>query len=234
MTRSTETPRGTMVREVPANYERRFLLGRVAQQVRGEGDTQKRVIAGLGIVYNSETVIGGDRYGFREVIVPGAFTKSLGADDQRAFFNHDVNLILGRRSAETLKLTEDEQGVHYEIDPPNTSYANDLLESLARKDVTGSSFMFCINRYEWVEAPEGSTDLPLCRILEGDLFELGPVTFPAYEASEASVGMRSKAKELHEQRAQRLAKPPEPTADEIGAVLARAKAAELAVRIASL
>lgn len=234
-------------RAIPDDWDRRFLPGHIALVKRAEGDTAK-IIRGLGVVYNVETVIGGRMWGFREIIRPGAFTTTMTEEDQRAFFNHDVNLILARRSAETLRLAEDDKGVSYEIDPPDTSYANDLIVSLERKDVTGSSFMFSIKKQQWTEPDDNSDELPLREVLEATLYELGPVTFPAYEASEASVGARAKAREFHEGRQQRRSQRSaqivvpampdvavvEATADEIGAIAARAKSAQLRARIAEL
>lgn len=246
MIRRSEAP--LAARAIPDDWDRRFLPGHIDLAARADGETAK-IIRGLGIVYNTETVIGGRMWGFREIIRPGAFTTTMTEEDQRAFFNHDVNLILGRRSAETLRLMDDEKGMRYEIDPPDTYYANGLIVSLERKDVTGSSFMFSIKKQQWTEPDDNSDELPLREVLEATLYELGPVTLPAYETSEASVGARAKAREFHEGRQQRRSQRSsivvpalpvdtpaivEPTADEIGAVAARAKSAQLRMQIAEL
>lgn len=229
--------------------DRRFVKGQIELRADKGANSGKKMIVGRGIVYDVETQIGGSIYGFREIIARGAFTKSLTVEDQRSLFNHDPNLILGRRSAETLRLIEDEQGVGYEVDPPNTSYANDLVESLARRDVTGSSFVFTVSKEEWTWPQDGSEDLPLRRVLEGEIYELGPVTFPAYETSEASVAARGKVQEFSEARAKR-SKAPAPAAEPpapadvpaapvvedaaIGVAAARAKALQLRARVAAL
>jgi hypothetical protein len=125
-----------------------------------------------------------ERWGFVEKIAPGAFTKAILNSDTRALINHDPNLILGRKEAETLILKEDKKGLYYEIDPPDTTYANDLMESMRRGDINQSSFGFTVDKEEWDE----TGDVPTRTILEvGELHDVSPVTFPWYEDTESGV-----------------------------------------------
>jgi HK97 family phage prohead protease len=147
---------------------------------------------------------------FRERIEPGAFDQTLGAD-VRALVNHDPNLILGRTLSGTLRLSSDDHGLRYEVDPPQTSYASDLLESVRRGDVTQSSFAFRVIADEW-EPAERSGELPLRRIQQVELFDVSPVTYPAY--TQTSVSARAS------DMAQALAAPPEapPAVDANGVI----------------
>ena len=73
-----------------------------------------------------------DLGGFREVILPGAFKRTLATSEAvRALYNHNADQVLGRVGAGTLRLSEDETGLRFELDLPPTSYANDL----ARKEI---------------------------------------------------------------------------------------------------
>lgn len=223
MTTDTTATKTPSARTIPDDREQRFVRGSVAavRRAAAEGETPAgAIITGAGIVFNKETVIGGRYWGFREIIAPGAFSKSITEEDQRSFFNHDPNLILGRRSSGTLRVVEDEAGVHYEVDAPDTSYSKDLQVSLERKDVTGSSFIFRTIKEEWTEPAEDSDEMPLRRVLEAELYELGPVTFPAYEDSTASVGARSKSEALHEKRTAQRAAAAQPTPEEMAAAQA--------------
>lgn len=157
--------------------ERRSLL----EPVEARTDEGGQKIGGYGAVFNSETVIGGE---FREKIAPGAFAKSIAAD-VRSYFNHNSAMILGRTKSGTLRLKEDERGLSYEVDLPDTQAGRDLRVSMARGDVDGSSFAFRVTRDNW-EMGEG---LPLRTIQEVELYEVGPVTDPAYQ--DASAALRS-------------------------------------------
>ena len=140
-------------------------------------------IKGHAAVFDMESAAG--RY-FREKIAPGAFTASIQADDVRALWNHDPNYVLGRNTAGTLTLTEDERGLAYEIDPPDTQWARDLQVSIKRGDITQSSFGFEVIKQEWVEHKD---ELPLRIIREAKLWDVSPVTYPFYEQTD--VAMRS-------------------------------------------
>jgi HK97 family phage prohead protease len=156
--------------------ERRTAAGTVETRAATAGP---KTIRGYGALFNVETVIGGY---FREQIAPGAFDNVL-ASDVRSLFNHDDNFVLGRVPAGTLTLSADDRGLVYECTPPATRA--DVLESVDRGDVTGSSFSFTVKRDEWTRAATAA-ELPLRTILEVDgLFDVGPVTFPAYEDTTA-------------------------------------------------
>lgn len=149
--------------------------------------SEATVIEGYASVFNSRTSIDG---WYDEEIAPGAFTESLSQNkDVRCLFNHDWNYVLGRTSANTLVLEEDSKGLRFEVTLPNTTFANDLKESMARGDINQCSFGF------WVTGQEEdfSSELPLVRITNVDLWEVSIVPLPAYEDTEAS--LRSKFQE---------------------------------------
>jgi HK97 family phage prohead protease len=116
-------------------------------------------------------------FDFREKIAPGAFKKSLKQDDIRALFNHDANYPLGRNKSGTLKLKEDNEGLYIEIDPPNTTWAKDLQESIRRGDISQMSFGFTVVKDNW-EHIQGKESIRTLQ--EVKLYDVSPVTFPAY------------------------------------------------------
>jgi HK97 family phage prohead protease len=149
-----------------------------------ESDDGKKMVAGHAAVFNVITDIGGM---FREKIAPGAFADTIDGGDIRSLFDHNSALILGRTKSKTLRLWEDESGLRYEVDLPDTQAGRDLRVSMDRGDIDGSSFAFRILKQSWDE----SGDVPLRTIEKVELYEVGPVTFPAYP--EAEVGLRSLA-----------------------------------------
>lgn len=127
-----------------------------------------------------------------ERIMPGCFDGVLKANDCVALFNHNPDYVLGRSTKGTLRLFVDKLGLGYEIDPPDTQTARDLIANLdpAREDVEGSSFSFRCDgdggRVLWAQEKEQEFR-EIYSISE--LIDVGPVTFPAYVATTA--GTRS-------------------------------------------
>ena len=135
-------------------------------------------ISGYAALYGSETTIAGM---FREVIQPGACRAAIGRDDVRALYNHNPDYVLGRPKAGTLTLTEDKHGLKYDVVLPDTAWARDLHVSIKRGDVSQSSFSFRVAQESWVQGA-----LPLRQIHDLELFDVSPVTYPAYEATSVS------------------------------------------------
>jgi HK97 family phage prohead protease len=148
----------------------------------GRGSDRPRV-TGYGAVYYDADKPGTEYALFedlRERLVPGCFDQTLAEDDIRCLFNHDGNMILGRMSAGTLVCRADNTGLNYDVLPPGARA--DVCEAIRRFDVTGSSFSFLCREQRWSELPDGTT---IREVLNAQVFDVGPVCFPAYEATSA-------------------------------------------------
>jgi HK97 family phage prohead protease len=156
-----------------------------------DGDGSPRII-GYAAVFDSMSEPLGFG-GFREIIRPGAFKQATkrGADI-RALVDHDSAKVLGRTRAGTLKLQQDDRGLRMEIDPPDTTYARDLAESLRRGDVSGASFRFEAVKEEW----SGTLEEPLRELKQVNISEVSVVTFPAYPDTEVAMRSLNEWKEL--------------------------------------
>lgn len=148
-------------------------------EIRAADGDAPPVIFGYAAVFNQ---LSENLGGFRERIAPGAFTKAL-SDDVRALFNHDPNIVLGRTRSKTLRLSEDKKGLAIEIDPPSTPAALALMESMRRGDVTQMSFGFQTVKDSW-EVVDGE---PVRTLIEARLFDVSPVTYPAYPQTEVAL-----------------------------------------------
>lgn len=160
--------------------ERRTIATTVEARDAGEGAPWQ--IVGYGLVYNSWS---DDLGGFKERIAPGAADEVLANNpDIRGLINHNPDLILGRTHAGNMRVASDTNGVRYEIDAPDTSYANDLQVSLKRGDINQSSFAFRLSSggAEWTEDAESGLLLRTITKFSG-LFDMSPVTYPAYGAT---------------------------------------------------
>jgi HK97 family phage prohead protease len=131
-------------------------------------------------------VLSEDLGGFRERIAPGAFAKTITSGDVRALFNHDSNIVLGRNKSGTLRLSEDSAGLAFEVDAPQTQLVRDMvLAPIARGDVNQCSFGFYTLQDKWAKI-DGEW---VRTLLEVELFDVSPVTYPAYPQTD--VGVRS-------------------------------------------
>lgn len=121
-----------------------------------------------------------------EAVAAGAFDEVLGqADDVVALRDHNPSLLLGRRSAGTLRLSTDADGLAFEVDLPDTSYANDVRELVRRGDLAGASFGFIPGKDELGHAPDGRqlrTHTSIRRLLD-----VSVVTLPAYDGTDVTL-----------------------------------------------
>lgn len=169
-------------------------------EVRAATAEAPATISGHAAVFNSAAEIGS----FREQIMPGAFKASIGADDVRALFNHDPNYVLGRNTAGTLRMSEDDIGLAIEVDPPDTQWARDLMVSITRGDISQMSFGFCALDETWDYSEDGSATRTLNKV---QLFDVSPVTYPAYADTDVAVRSFNEFREAH---------PPANPSDEAG------------------
>jgi uncharacterized protein len=147
-------------------FEVRILEG---CELRSDG---ARRIKGYAAVFNQ---LSEDLGGFREVLRQGCFKDCLDAGaDVRCLFNHDSGCVLGRRSARTLRLSEDATGLKFACDLPDTQVARDLLESIQRGDISQCSFGFRVNKDKWTDSGTRR------EVHKADVLEVSPVAFPAY------------------------------------------------------
>ncbi len=152
-------------------------------------DADKNEITGYAARFN---VWSEEMWGFKERIHSGAFAKTIKEGDVRLLFNHDPNFILARTSNGTMTLEEDKKGLLYTATLPDTTYAKDLKESIKRGDISQNSFGFRVIKDKW-KISDDKNKLDERTLTEVKLFDVSPVTFPAYP--QTSVKVRTILKE---------------------------------------
>jgi HK97 family phage prohead protease len=169
--------------------EIRTLFHRDNRQIetRLEGDNDKPKIVGYAARFY-DAADPGTEYelwpGLVERIMPGAFDEAAKEDDVRCLFNHDPNQVLGRTKSGTCRLSIDAVGLRYEDDPPDTECGRTVVANLKRRDVTGSSFAFSVVEERWIRREDGPDVRELVKLR---LWDVSPVTYPAYEGTTAGV-----------------------------------------------
>ena len=166
------------------NFDRRHVEISVADISVETRDDGTRLIRGLAAPFNSES----QDMGFVETIAPGAFTAAIERSDVRALFNHDPDNLLGRTANGTLRIWESDRGLEYEVEPPDTTLARDLEKLIERRDITGNSFAFTVADGGDTYQSEGNRMHRTITEVE-ELFDVGPVVYPAY--ADTVVSMRS-------------------------------------------
>lgn len=167
-------------------------------EVRNE-DGDAGAITGYAAVYDTWS---GDLGGFKEIIRPGFFRSALQNSDVRALWNHNSDLILGRTRAGTLAITDDSRGLHTVTQPPDTQWGRDAVVSIARGDVDQMSFAFTVHEegQRWTRDDEsGMMKRELLPDGCAELFDISPVTYPAYEATRVSVRTKEQVEALQQE-----------------------------------
>ena len=164
--------------------ERRLIAEAPGLEVR-QSENGRTVIRGYAALYNSDSQ---DLGGFVERIAPGAFDAVI-AKNPDVFGRYNHERLLARTSSGTMKLELDERGLRYTIYPKKADA--DVVESIERGDVRGSSFAFRTSGAgeKWFKDASGRM---IREIRSFDfLGDAGPVDNPAYPATEAFVSRRA-------------------------------------------
>lgn len=199
-----------------AKSERRFIDG---LELRTNADGSKTAVGHASVFYDPNDAGTQYQLGSRlvERVSPAAFSRAIQeGQNVRALFNHDPNQVLGSTKSGTLRLSVDAKGLRYEVDLPDTTAGRDLAANIERGDVSGSSFSFRTIKDSFAKG----ADFNVRTLEDVDLYDVGPVTFPAYQS--ATAGMRADGSAEAEQACQAwIAK------QEADAVKIRARAVEV-------
>lgn len=164
---------------------------------RASADGAKK-IGGKAAVYDSPTNMGW----YVEVIKPGFFDE-IRTDATACLKNHDPNLVLGRTANGTLKLTFSASGLDYESTVPNTTIGADTYEEVRAGYIYQSSFAFTVKEQNWRQAQPSEFAgileqdviekltyggvIDVRELIKGNvLFDVSPVTYPAYDTTSAT------------------------------------------------
>ena len=164
-------------------------------QTREEQESGDLILSGYFIKFDEETELWP---GYFEVIKREGVEKAIKDADIRALFNHDHSLVLGRTGNDTVRLDVDDVGLFGDIiinkDDPQAVGAYARVQ---RGDVVGCSFGFFPIKINTEERDDGSY---LDTILELEIFEVSPCTFPAYPQTEIAARQKDFESQLRANR----------------------------------
>lgn len=146
-------------------------------------ETRAPRLEGYAAVYNSDSVLmweNGEE--FVERLAPGAFRSSLASGNPiYAFWSHDTSKPLASTRNGNLTLTEDEHGLKFSM---SLERMDSMMLAAARDGDVQMSFGMFIRDRDWSRRDDGTR---VRTITDLDLFEISPVVFPAFPATEAAV-----------------------------------------------
>ena len=170
-------------------------------------DPDARTMVGYPVVYDAWTEIESFWEGtFLERIDPAAANKTIADKGSRIvpFFDHGFDPEIGYKPiGTTLSLTPDEEGLWAEAALLRADIyqpVDAIVELIRTGGLFGQSFRFRVLHDEWMDEPDPSEvnprGIPERTIREMEMFEYGPVTWPAYSAT--TVGLRDSGGDLME------------------------------------
>ena len=170
-----------------------------AFELRGDNDRDGLTLEGYGAVFDSPTRIDSWEGKFDEIIAHGAFAKTIKERKPVVQFDHGRDAATGSVPIGAVEdLREDRHGLFVRARMHDNARVEPIRQAIASGAIDGMSFRFRVIREEWDESGE----IPVRTINEVELFELGPVVFPAYAAT--TVGVRSLLADLDDEDRQRL------------------------------
>jgi len=171
--------------------------------VKFEETEGKMTLEGYAIVFNQETLIGDEAYGFVEEIDRRALENTLMKDVPMKYNHMDSFLIIARTKNKSLTLSVDNNGLKVHAELLDTQSNQDIYKMVRSGLLDKMSFAFTVEEQSWNK--EGK--IPKRTITKiGRLYDVSVVDTPAYDSTSIyarsleSMDVELKAMELAEQR----------------------------------
>jgi HK97 family phage prohead protease len=143
-------------------------------------ENEKMILEGYAIVYNEETLIGSEEYGFIESISPDAISEDAIRDVPMKYNHMDSFLIIARTKNQSLQLTSDEKGLKVRAELLDTQHNKDIYKMVKSGLLESMSFAFTVKDQEW----DHEGDIPKRYIKSIDrLYDVSIVDIPAYDST---------------------------------------------------
>ena len=166
-------------------------------------EDDKMILEGYALVFNNETLIGDEEYGFIEEIDSRALSETKMKDVPMKYNHMDSFLIIARTKNKSLELTVDHIGLKVRAELLDTSHNQDIYKMVRSGLLDKMSFAFTVDEQVWNR--EG--DIPKRTITKIErLYDVSVVDTPAYDATSIyarsleSMELELKTMELAEQK----------------------------------
>ena len=157
-------------------------------------ENEGRHISGKAISFDTES----NDIGFIEILHRGCISQELIDSSNIVFlYNHDYNQVIARanKGKGTLNIDLRDDGVYFDLEVPNTTMGNDLLENIRLGNITQCSFGFRYANEEGAYKDEKVGDTWYRNVYKiGELYDLSAVTYPAYDDTYVNARMQERSK----------------------------------------
>lgn len=161
-------------------------------ELRSENDG--RHISGKAVSFDTQS----NDIGFIEILHRGCISQELIDSSNIVFlYNHDYNQVIARanKGKGTLNIDLRDDGVYFDLEVPNTTMGNDLLENIRLGNITQCSFGFRYANEEGAYKDEKIDGVWYRNVYKiGELFDLSAVTYPAYDDTYVNARMQERSK----------------------------------------
>ena len=157
-------------------------------EFRAAPSTDGLTLEGYAAVFDEWTDINDYEGSFRERIAPGAFKRTLGQRMPVLQFDHGSHPLIGSIPLGRItSIVEDSHGLRVKARLSDNWLVEPVRDAIRDGAISGMSFRFRVVDDNWTRTKNGIAERT---IREVELYEVGPVVFPAYE--QTTVGVRSK------------------------------------------
>ena len=157
-------------------------------------ENEGRHISGKAISFDTQS----NDIGFIEILHRGCISQELIDSSNIVFlYNHDYNQVIARanKGKGTLNIDLRDDGVYFDLEVPNTTMGNDLLENIRLGNITQCSFGFNYANEEGAYKDEKIGDVWYRNVYKiGELYDLSAVTYPAYDDTYVNARMQERSK----------------------------------------
>jgi HK97 family phage prohead protease len=166
-------------------------------------EDDKMILEGYALVFNNETLIGDEEYGFLEEIDSRALSETKMKDVPMKYNHMDSFLIIARTKNQSLSLTVDSIGLKVRAELLDTNTNQDIYKMVRSGLLDKMSFAFTVDEQVWNR--EGRIPKRTITKIER-LYDVSVVDTPAYDATSIyarsleSMELELKAMELEEQK----------------------------------